>query len=191
MVGGRVPGRGCRLAAVALGLAAAPLASQDSTALTAPPPAATADVASIDAIITALYDVISGPAGEARDWNRFRSLFTAGARLIPTRPAATGGTDVRVLDPQGYIDRARPALEGAGFFEREIGRVTEEFGSIAHVFSAYASFQSAGDSVPFQRGINSIQLVKDGDRWRIVTIMWDAERADVTIPDRYLRPSAP
>ncbi len=188
---GRVAGRGCPFAAMVLGLAATPLAAQDSSALAAPRPAAAADVASIDAVIAALYDVISGPAGEARDWDRFRSLFAAGARLIPTRPTATGGTDMRMLDPQGYIDRARPLLEGAGFFEREIGRVTEEFGNIAHVFSAYASFRSAGDSVPFQRGINSIQLLKDGDQWRIVTVMWDAERPGVTIPDRYLRASAP
>ena len=42
------------------------------------------DVASIDAIMKAVYDVISGDAGKLRDWDRFRSLFHKDARLIPS-----------------------------------------------------------------------------------------------------------
>lgn len=169
-------------------LAATPLAGQDSTRS---PTANAADVASVDAVIAALYDVISGPAGQARDWDRFRSLFAPGARLIPVRPRPDGGANAIVLDPDGYIARSRPLLEGNGFFEREIGRVTEQFGNVTHVFSAYAAFRTAADSVPFMRGINSIQLLRDGDRWWVVSVFWDAERPGLTIPAEYLRASTP
>jgi hypothetical protein len=148
-------------------------------------PARSADVQSIDAIVGALYDVISGPAGQQRDWDRLRSLFVPGARMIPTALAATGGTAARVLDVDGYIQRSGPALE-RGFFEREVARKTELFDNIAHVFSTYESRRALADAAPFARGINSIQLMKDGDRWWVVTIFWQAERPDHPIPSTYL-----
>src|SRR5947209_9545193 len=93
-----------------------------------------ADVGSIDAIINAAYDVISGPAGKKRDWNRERSLFISGARLIPTAVEA-GRNDVDlaplVLDVEGYIARVEPLFEKNGFYEREVARRVEEFGQIA------------------------------------------------------------
>lgn len=145
------------------------------------------DVKSVDAIITALYDVISGPAGHKRDWDRFRSLFVPGARLIPTGRRPTGEQVMRVLTPHDYVTNAGSRLEQDGFFEREIGRQTQTFGSIAHVFSAYDSKRTLADSVPFTRGINSIQLLNDGKRWWVVTIFWDSERADNRIPAELLR----
>lgn len=149
-------------------------------------PANPADVASIDAIIAALYDVISGPAGQARDWDRFYSLFIDGARLIPTAIRPDGSRVMQVWTPQEYVGRAGASLERDGFFEQEIGRVTEEFGQIAHVFSAYDSKRTLADPTPFARGINSIQLRYDGARWYVVTIFWDSERPDNPIPSRYL-----
>jgi len=161
---------------------AASLAAQEP----AKPPATRADdVKSIDAIVAALYDVISGPAGQKRDWDRMRSLFVPGARLIPAVPSPTGAT-ARVLDVEGYIDRSGATLERNGFFEREIARRMETFGNIAHVFSTYESRHTAADPSPFARGINSIQLLKDGDRWWVVTVYWDSERAGTAIPAEYL-----
>jgi hypothetical protein len=149
------------------------------------PKANPADVASVDAIITSLYDVISGPAGQPRDWNRFRSLFIPDARLIPTRHAKTGdGADVAPYTPEQYQERATPALE-TGFFERGIHNTTESFGDIVHVFSTYES-RHAKNEKPFQRGINSIQLLKDGNRYWIVTILWDGEMPATPIPAKYL-----
>lgn len=150
------------------------------------PAARPADVASVDAIITALYDVISGPAGQARDWDRFRALFAEGARLIPTGQRPDGTRVMMVWTPEEYIQRAGAQLEANGFFEAEIGRVTEEFGQIAHVFSAYDSRRTAADPTPFARGINSIQLRHDGTRWWVVTIFWDSERPGNPIPPKYL-----
>ena len=154
--------------------------------LMAPPtssvPAREADVASVDAIIAALYDVISGPAGQKRDWDRFRSLFAPGARLIPTGRRQDGAHGMRVITPDEYATNIGPQLENGGFFEREIGRRTERFGAVAHVFSAYDSKRTAADTVPFARGINSIQLFNDGRRWWVVSIFWDSERRDNPIP---------
>lgn len=152
----------------------------------APPVANPTDVASIDAIIDALYAVISGPAGQARDWARFHSLFADGARLIPTAIRPDGSRMMMVWTPQEYVERAGATLERNGFFEKEIGRVTEEFGQIAHVFSAYDSKRTQVDPEPFARGINSIQLRHDGTRWYVVTVFWDSERPDNPISSRYL-----
>lgn len=176
------------LAAAALTAPSALAAQQQSTAAQrpAPPPAKPEDVESLDAIIAALYDVISGPAGEKRDWDRMRSLFLPDARLIPTGPRQGGGHGARVLSVEDYISGAGPNLERNGFFEREIGRVTERYGNMVHLFSAYDSKRTESDEKPFMRGINSIQVVNDGTRWWIVTVLWEAERPDNPIPAKYL-----
>lgn len=144
------------------------------------------DVASMDSIMASLYDVISGPAGKKRDWDRFRSLFAPGARLIPTGKSKEGDLAPRVIEPQGYIERASPFFEKEGFYEKEVSRKVEQFGAIAHVFSTYESRHAPADAKPFARGINSIQLFNDGKRWWIVTIYWDSERDGVTLPEKYL-----
>jgi hypothetical protein len=122
------------------------------------PVARSADVASMDEIVAALYDVISGPAGQARDWDRMRSLFVPGNRLIPSVAGEHGGATARVLDVEGYIERVRPTFERNGFFEREIARKTEAFGNIAHVFSTYESRHTASDAAPFARAINRCRV---------------------------------
>jgi hypothetical protein len=156
---------------------------------TLPRPAANpADVSSPDALLAALYDVISGGAGVKRDWNRFRSLFVPHARLIPTRARPSGGAEAGVMGVEDYVAAAGPGLERNGFFEREIFRVTEAYGSILHAFSTYESRRTADLAErPFARGINSIQVLKDGGRWWVVSIFWDAERPGNEIPEKYLR----
>ncbi|NNF04111.1 MAG: hypothetical protein HKN17_06560 [Rhodothermales bacterium] len=134
----------------------------------------------------AVYDVISGPAGEERDWNRMRSLFRPEARLIPTgRMAQNAPLRPFYWSLEEYIERAGPQLESGGFFETEIHRKTERFGNIAHVFSTYESRRNADDPEPFMRGINSFQLFFDGDRWWVVNIYWQGEMPGNPIPDEY------
>src|SRR5512133_2486399 len=178
------------LTALTLALIAVPttrLVAQAGVPAAASQPAAKpADVGSLDAIIAALYDVISGPAGQKRAWDRMRSLFIPGARLIPSTPSPDGKVAPRVLDVEGYIGRAGPNLEKNGFFEREISRKTDTFGSVTHAFSTYESRRSKEDAKPFARGINSIQLVNDGTRWWIVTVFWDSERPNNPLPEKYL-----
>ena len=155
------------------------------------PEAKAADAASIDGIIAAVYDSISGPAGQKRDWSRLRSLFIPGARLIPTAKNAGevnahGKIAPQVMDIDGFIARIGDHVEKNGFFEREIARRTEQFGHIAHAWSTYESRQRAGDPEPFMRGVNSIQLFYDGSRWWIVSIYWQHESTEHLIPAKYL-----
>lgn len=157
-------------------------AGQEAESWPEPDPA---DVESMDAIIAALYDVISGPPGP-RDWDRLRSLHVPEARLIPSGPDATGTVVYRVWSVNDYIEQVGGQLQANGFFEREIARVTERFANLAHVFSTYESRHRADDPEPFQRGINSLQLLYDGDRWWIVQVMWTPETAGREIPPRYL-----
>ena len=153
------------------------------------PDANPADVESIDAIVAAAYEAISGPAGKKRDWDRERSLFVPGARLIPTALEA-GRDDVdlapQMLDVEGYIARVEPYFDSNGFYEKEVARRTEQFGQIAHVWSTYESRHAPDDAKPFIRGINSIQLFYDGKRWWIVSIYWQHETSEYPLPARYL-----
>ncbi len=153
-----------------------------------PPPARPDDVATIDALIAAVYDVISGPAGQPRDWDRMRSLFVPGARLFPSGGRPDGTRGHRVLTLEEYITQVGPRLEENGFFERELGRVEERYGGIAHLMSAYDSRRALADPEPFARGVNSFQLFHDGTRWWVVTIFWQGETPDTPIPARMLRP---
>ena len=171
---------------IALAAPAMSAAQATPQSAAAAPTAKPADVGSPDAIIAALYDVISGPAGKERDWDRFRSLFIPGARLIPTRPRPDGGANARVMTPDDYANAAGPGLTKNGFFEREIHRETDTYGNVMHVFSTYESRRTAADPQPFARGINSIQLLKDGNRWWVVTVYWDSEREGNKIPEKYL-----
>jgi hypothetical protein len=184
--------RPAKMVVVAIGLLAslAPLrlsaqgtAASDSA--TPAPAARPADVDSIGAILRAAYDVISGPAGP-RDWQRFRSLFAPGARLIPAGRDSAGHWHLRTMSADEYAQRAGQGFSSHGFYEREIGRKVDTFGAVTQVFSAYASRHGADDPQPFARGINSFQLFNDGTRWYIVTIYWNAERPDLKIPSQYL-----
>jgi hypothetical protein len=179
-----------------------PMTTQQTPPAPQPPAANPADVDSIDHILAALYDVISGPAGKKRDWDRLRSLFVPGAHMMPTvarRPPGTApdapltGKEeytTRVLGVEDYVARSGAFLETNGFFERESARRTEQFGHIAHVFSTYESRHKADDAKPFQRGINSIQLMNDGKRWWVVSIFWEGETERTPLPEKYLK-SAP
>ena len=153
------------------------------------------DVSSIDAIVAAAYDSISGPAGEKRNWDRERSLYYPGARLIPTaKPVTSDEWQVtsenkiapQILDIEGFIARVEPFFKENGFYEKEIARRTEQFGNVAHVWSIYESRRNEDDPEPFMRGINSIQLFHDGKRWWIVNIYWQQESAENPIPEKYL-----
>ena len=178
----------CGILATAL-LVAGPLDAQNATpsGRTAPN-ADRADVEGIDAIIAALYDVISGPAGQARNWDRFRSLFVSEAKLIQTGfPQGGGPARARYSTVEGYIEGSGTFLVENGFFESEIGRVEERFENIAHAFSTYDS-RATEDGDVFQRGINSIQFLWDGDRWWITNVMWRGVGPDFEIPGKYLKP---
>ncbi|MEQ9404573.1 MAG: hypothetical protein RIM99_13360 [Cyclobacteriaceae bacterium] len=145
-----------------------------------------AKVQTLDSTIETLYAVISGEAGEKRDWDLFRYLFVADAQLFPSGPNQAGEIGYRAMTADGYIETSGSWLETNGFFEKEIFRITETFGSVTHLFSTYESYRSESDEKPFTRGINSIQLMNDGKRWWILNIYWTGETEKNPIPKKYL-----
>lgn len=127
------------------------------------------DVESIDGIVKALYECISGPAGP-RDWDRTLSLFMPGGGMMPARPRGDGGATIERLDIEGYI-----ASRSSYFFENplhevETDRRVDRFGNIAQVWSTYDGYRTLEEE-PFFRGANSMQLFYDGDRWWIVSVL--------------------
>lgn len=146
------------------------------------------DVKSADAIVAAVYDVISGPAGQKRDWDRMRSLFAPSAQMsaVVRRAGADSATRV-VMSVEDYIKNSGPVLESRGFFEKEIARRIETFGGITHAWSTYEARAKADDAKPMMRGINSIQLMNDGKRWWVVSILWQQESDANPLPEKYLK----
>jgi hypothetical protein len=144
------------------------------------------DVGSIDQIISAVYDVISGPAGQTRDWDRWDGLFAERALLSSVGRRQDGSYGRRVMIPESCRESSGSALEANGFFEVEINRVTESYGMIAHAFSTYESRRSLTDAEPFARGINSFQLMNDGSRWWVVSVHWQGEGPDNPLPTKYI-----
>lgn len=147
--------------------------------------ARTADVATIEGLTSAYFESISGAAGEARDWDRLRSLCHPDARFVASRPMG-GGAGVFALTVEDFVTHNRRYFEKGGFFEREVSRREERFGNIAHVWSTYESRRNAEDPQPYVRGIYSFQLHRDADRWWIISVFWDYERPENPIPQRYL-----
>jgi hypothetical protein len=160
-----------------------------ATAFAASPKAATpkpgSDQFAIESTVLAVYNVISGPAGR-RDWDRFEALFAPGARLISTKRGEGGVVTANVMTPKEYATKAGAYFNDHGFFERPANNRIEIFGDIAHVFSTYESRHASSDEKPFARGINSFQLVRSGDDWKVLTIFWEEEDAAHPIPTQYL-----
>jgi hypothetical protein len=171
------------IAAAVLCLAAATLAAQAHVpvATVAPRPA---DVATIDGMVQAYYEVVSGPAGQPRDWARDRTLYIQDLRFVQVDVDKSGKLVPRITTHQEYVDGA-DGLAKSGFFEKEIHRVTERFGPIAHVWSTYESRRTETGPI-IQRGINSIELFWDGQRWWIANAIWTDETKDTPIPKEYL-----
>jgi hypothetical protein len=142
------------------------------------------DVATPDAIIKAMYDTISGPAGK-RNWYRERTLFLDGARLIPIGKRIHKEGELQILSLEEWIEDAEPFLAENDFYEIEIMRQMNRFGDLVQAFSTYEA-RNSEDGEPIARGINSIQLLHKDDRWWIVTVMWDNETRDNPIPEEFL-----
>lgn len=146
------------------------------------------DVATVDAIVDALYASVNRPAGQPYDWERFLPLFLPEASLIPN-VEQTGG-EFTVFTPRGFVDFIDGLVditdpEDPGFQEEEIARRVESYGDIAQVFSTYQK-RFWGASEILGRGINAINLVHRDERWWVVSIVWDEDVGAGPIPGRYL-----
>ncbi|MGA8223342.1 MAG: hypothetical protein WB780_16970 [Candidatus Acidiferrales bacterium] len=139
------------------------------------------DVSSLDGIIKAYYEVVSGPAGEPRQWSRDRTLYIPGVRFVSMNVDKKGEPVAHVMDHQQFVDSSDAYVTSKGFFEWEIHRETKRFGNIAHIFSTYES-RITKDGPVIARGVNSIELFWDGKRWWIASAIWDEEREDNPLP---------
>lgn len=148
-------------------------------------PVRPADIATIDGMMKAFYEVVSGPKGQPRDWGRDRTLYTPDLRFISVTERRTGRLAALILDHQTFAESSQPGLAKNGFFEKEIHRTVQQFGHIAHVFSTYES-RATPDGPPTARGINSIEMLFDGRRWWITFAEWDEERSGQTLPKEFL-----
>ncbi|HJZ87867.1 MAG TPA: nuclear transport factor 2 family protein [Polyangia bacterium] len=153
----------------------------------APPPAAPTaaaprpeDVASIDGIIKAFYEVVCVAPGQTPDWARDRTLYIPGVRFVSMSVSKEGKPEAHVLSHPEFIEFSAP-LARDGFWEREIHRSTFRFGNIAHVLSTYESRRSEKGRM-LGRGVNSIELYWDGKRWWIASAIWDTERPGNPLP---------
>ena len=144
-----------------------------------------ADTRTLESTIHTLYAVISGAPNEARDWDRFLNLFGPGARLIPTRKDSAGKLIYQPLSPDEYVKLFSSRIP-TGFYERELSKTIEQYGTVIHIFSTYETRETQNGQAT-NRGINSIQLFKDNDRYYIVTIFWCAESMGFALPEKYLR----
>jgi hypothetical protein len=145
------------------------------------------DVASIDGVMKAFYEVISGPAGQPRQWARDRSLYIPDVRFVSIEKRKDGTIEARPVTHQEFVDRSDASLVKGGFYESELHRKTEQFGQIAHVFSTY-EMRIKKDGPVIGRGINSLELFNDGKRWWVLSVQWDEERPGNAIPKRWLQP---
>jgi hypothetical protein len=143
------------------------------------------DVHTLDGVMKAFYEVISGPAGQPRQWSRDRSLYVPGVRFFVMSEDKSGQPRVNVVSHQEFVDSSDQSLVRHGFFEKEVHRSTERFGNIAHIFSTY-EMRERTDGPVTGRGINSVQLYFDGTRWWVTSVAWDDERPDNVLPKQYL-----
>src|SRR5258706_647855 len=143
------------------------------------------DVKSVDAVVAALYDVISGEPNTPRDWDRFKNLFKPETRFIPTRKTETGELTLKTLTPEDYVQLFTTRVT-TGFFERELHRNTETYGTVTHLFSTYETKEKKDGPVT-NRGINSIQLFYDNHRYYVINIFWCAESMGFALPEKYLK----
>ena len=176
-----------RLATIALLLLTSVAAAQTTRRRE---PAVPADAASVEAAVSALYASVSHAPDGSPDFERLRGIFLyTGMFVPPVRP----GREIAVSDVDQFAEKFKEAAavrkekgEATGFFEKEIARRTDCFGNVCQIFSTYESRRTESDAKPFERGVNAIQLVRDGKRWWIVTIFWQGEDEKNQLPSKYL-----
>jgi hypothetical protein len=176
--------------AIALFLLTAVAAQAQMSRRREPPPPA--DAASIESIVAALYASVCHAPEASPNWERMRAIFLPVGMLVP--PRKPDEAIFTVIDVDGFEERYKKSVAArkekgtppTGFFEKELSRRTDCFGNVCQIFSTYESRYTESDAKPFQRGINSIQLVRDSQRWWIASVIWDVERPDNPIPPPYL-----
>jgi hypothetical protein len=144
------------------------------------------DVSSIEAIVKASYETISGGVGVPRQWGRDESLFDPHVRFVSVeRDPKSGAIVAMITTHQEFVDGTDASLVKDGFTERELGQKIERYGNVATVLSSYEG-KNASTGKVVTRGVNIFQLYFDGKRWWILSMVWDQETPADPIPPELL-----
>ena len=141
--------------------------------------------AAITALIDDFYDTVSGPAGP-RSVERQRRIFHPAAQLMRTGLGPDGRPWIKVMTPEGWVADTAEFFATNDFYERDAGCDVERFGHIAWARSVYEARRHPDDRELVKRGVNTIQLFHDGDRWWITSVLWTDERSDLPLPEGWL-----
>jgi len=144
------------------------------------------DVSTLDGIVKAYYEVVSGPAEQPRQWDRDATLYIPNVRFIILREDATGKTTAQSMTHQEFVDSSDASLKGKAFYEHEIHRITHRAGNVVHLLST-SEHMSSPDGPVEGRSIDSLELFWDGSRWWITNVnIWDVESAKHPLPGEFL-----
>jgi len=140
----------------------------------------------LESIVKADYESISGGVGVSRQWGRDQSLYDPHARFVGlgTDPQS-GAITSSSFNEQEYADESDAVFVREGYTERELAHSIHRFGNVATVLSSYEGKSSLTGKV-LSRGVNIYQLYFDGKRWWILSIVWDDERPGNPIPPELL-----
>jgi len=144
------------------------------------------DVSTIDGMVKAYYDVVSGPAGQPRQWGRDATLYIPGMRFVVITEDKNGNASAQSMTHQEFVDSTEAAMHGKAFFERECHRVLHQVGNVAHVLSTAEQATSAEG--PYKvSGLDSLDLLWDGKRWWIASAnLWEINSKAHPLPPEYL-----
>ena len=132
-------------------------------------------------LVRALYAIVSGPADSTHDWARLARLHAPGALITPTQHRPPGQFAAAPQSLSSFVELNERVFAKRGFHEREIFQRVQRFGHVAHVWSGYETREKPGGPVQ-ARGINSFQLLHDGQRWCVLSATWDTETAEHPMP---------
>jgi hypothetical protein len=135
-----------------------------------------------ESLVRALYDIVSGPANSAHDWTRLERLHAPGAIITPTQHRSSMAFAAAPQALSQFIALNKRLFANQGFHEREIFQRVQRFGHIAHVWSGYETREHPNGPVQ-QSGINSFQLLNDGQRWCVLSATWDTGTSDHPMPE--------
>ena len=143
------------------------------------------NVSTLDGIIKAYYDVVTVKKGDKPSYERDSLIHWPNVSVGAAGINKSGKPAIHYMSLKEYHRLADPGLEKDGFYEKELSRKVEKFGSIYHVWSTYESRNEPTGPI-IERGINSIELFYDGTRFWILGWFYDGERKDNPIPKEYL-----
>jgi hypothetical protein len=144
------------------------------------------DVSSIDGMVRAYFEVVSGPAEKKRQWGRDATLYIPGIRFLIFRQDKNGKTSLRTLTHQEFVDESEAAMAGQAFYEREVHRITHRAGNVAHVFCT-AEQKHSPDGPVEGRSVDSLEMFWDGSRWWITNAnIWEVESQGHPLPKEFL-----